>query len=155
MSGFQSGLFVSLTFSVFAMTAVIWFVQLVTYPQFHDIGEANFREYHANYTKRISMIVIPLMLLQLGSAIASIPAFWNHDWKTWMIFGSICTLLTWAITFFVQVPQHNSLSTGYSKATVVALVKGNWLRTFVWTAHSAILVRLLREITGKHLSLLN
>lgn len=143
MTSIASAIFLAHALSVFLMTAVIWFVQLVTYPQFIEIGESRFRDYHASYARKISMIVIPLMLVELGSAMAAVPVFWNHEWKIWMTVGAALTLLTWIITFTVQVPQHSILGNGYSRTTIKALVKGNWIRTFLWSAHSLILLKLV------------
>lgn len=143
----QSPVFAALTFSVFAMTAVIWMVQLVVYPLFTSVGESKFLDYHNRYSFRISLIVIPLMVGQLVTAIAAVPLFWQHPFRLYIIAGAILTLGTWLVTFFVQVPQHAKLGNQYDKATAIKLVKGNWLRTILWTAHSVLIaIQLVKSL---------
>ena len=56
--------------STFAMTAVIWFVQLVQYPSFAKVDPSAFVEFHAFHSARITLIGGPLMLAELFSAFA-------------------------------------------------------------------------------------
>jgi hypothetical protein len=51
-----------------ALIGLIWLVQVVIYPQFGAVGRLEFGAYHADYTRRISWIVGPLMVAELGSA---------------------------------------------------------------------------------------
>ena len=51
-------------FATWAMTAVIWFVQLVQYPSFARVDLASFAEFHAFHSTRITWIVAPLMILE-------------------------------------------------------------------------------------------
>ena len=120
------------------MTGVIWMVQLVTYPQFLDVPAAAFPEFHDRYTKRITFIVAPLMLLELGLSLFAAWHFRETDLHWLMAVGAAMTVALWLITFFVQVPQHDTLSAGFSKPVVRALIAGNWIRTVLWTARSAL-----------------
>tara|TARA_S200000501_G_C20847078_1_gene754068 strand:- start:2114 stop:2356 length:243 start_codon:yes stop_codon:yes gene_type:complete len=40
--------------------------------------------------------------------------------------------LIWIITFLLQVPSHNKLSTGKSIAEIEKLVNGNVFRVYLW-----------------------
>ena len=121
-----------------AMTGVIWMVQLVTYPQFLDVPSASFPEFHGRYTKRITLIVMPLMLLELGLSLFAAWHFRETDLR-WLLFaGASLTVALWLITFLVQVPQHEMLSSGFSEPVIRALIAGNWMRTVLWTVRSAL-----------------
>ena len=120
------------------MVGVIWFVQVVTYPQFLDIAETEFAAYHAEYSRRISFVVIPPMFLELGTALWGVSLFWNNELRGIAIACAVVTILVWATTFLVQVPQHTRLSEGYSESTIRALVNGNWIRTILWSAHAGL-----------------
>lgn len=54
--------------STWAMVGVIWLVQLCQYPLFGAVGPASFPGFHAGHGRRISLVVVPSMLLELGSA---------------------------------------------------------------------------------------
>jgi|GEM_PF-3772102 hypothetical protein len=51
-----------------AMTGVIWVVQLVIYPQFSTLGAEVFPRYHAQYTGLVTLVVGPLMILEIVTA---------------------------------------------------------------------------------------
>jgi hypothetical protein len=49
----------------------------------------------------------------------------------------------WASTFFLQVPCHLKLSTGWDAATHRFLVQSNWIRTVLWTARLGVAIAML------------
>jgi len=123
------------------MTGVIWYVQVVTYPQFLNIGESSFRAYHENYSLRVSLIVIPPMLLELVASLLGVVLFWSSpELRGWMVVGAVVTVSVWLCTFVIQVPLHTQLSNGFSEAAVKSLVRTNWIRTTLWTAHCGIVI---------------
>jgi hypothetical protein len=48
--------------------------------------------------------------------------------------------LIWGSTFFLQVPIHKKLSENFSESLVRRLVRGNFYRSFLWSARSAALL---------------
>ena len=44
---------------------LIWLVQIIIYPGFHNIPENTFDQYHRWYAARISFLAIPLMLFEI------------------------------------------------------------------------------------------
>ena len=56
--------------SAFLLTGVIWTIQLVHYPSFHFIDKLSFTNFHNFHERRISIIVMPLMLIELITSIA-------------------------------------------------------------------------------------
>ncbi len=113
-----------------ALFGLIWTIQLSHYPTFRFIANADFSEFHNHHTFSISIIVLPLMLLELGLVTRrSYHSNWNRDWL--IAFGLI--ILIWASTFFIQVPLHEQLEKGKDLNTIQQLVTSNWIRSFLWS----------------------
>ena len=122
------------------MWGVIWTIQLAQYPLFARIGAVQWEDYHSVYTRSITFVVLPAMVTELGTSglLALARPAWLSPPLLWA--GFACALLTWAVTFFVSVPLHNTLGRGFSTDAIASLVATNWLRTLLWTAHAAILL---------------
>jgi len=114
----------------FALVVLIWTVQLIIYPSFLHYEKRALVKWHTTYTLRISFLVAPLMLAQLG--LASAAAFYNSTWHT---LGSLCgVLVLFGITFLIFVPMHKTISDGLADMRLLQrLVRLNWWRTFLWT----------------------
>ena len=114
----------------FGLFLLIWIVQLIIYPSFTYMEEANFQQWHPRYTQAVSYFVMPLMLGQVGLLAYLI---WNDfDWI--YVIQAILVGLVWANTFFVAVPLHNEMLELTATLEIRAkLVKINWWRTGMWT----------------------
>lgn len=122
-----------------AMTGIIWMVQIVTYPQFLDVAAADFVALHGHYTNAITLVVAPLMILELGLAVASAWHFRASSLRRQMFAGAMLAAGLWLVTFLVQVPQHEVLSRGWSEPVIRDLIAGNWVRTMLWSVRLALL----------------
>lgn len=88
------------------------------------------KRWHSVYTKRITIIVLPLMMSQLGLYIYTV--LWQPGLVMWI--SLLLVLLTWAITFFRAVPLHQQIDTSKNSSLVRdKLVQANWPRTVLWT----------------------
>ncbi|MBX2877388.1 MAG: hypothetical protein KTR30_35025 [Saprospiraceae bacterium] len=112
------------------LLVLIWVVQLVHYPSFQYIDKDQFADFHTHHTRSISIIVLPLMLLELGIA-AILVLQQGFQWN--YLVPLILVLLIWASTFLIQVPDHNRLATGKDLDIAARLVQTNWIRTVLWT----------------------
>lgn len=114
----------------FGLVVLIWMVQLVVYPGLCHYKKTDLGVWHKIYTNRITVIVGPIMIAQLGIAIWQ---FWNV--KNLYTSGSLAIiLLIWILTFLVFVPLHNSIDPEKSCEEITsALVIKNWWRTGLWT----------------------
>jgi hypothetical protein len=120
-----------------AMTGILWIVQLLVYPGFAEIPPQSWLCYHQNHCARISWLVAPLMVAELGLA-----AQWSwadHGWAA--IFNLAGTIAGWLLTFFVSVPIHDRLGKGLNEPALTRrLVNTNWPRTILWSARLGLLL---------------
>lgn len=121
------------------MTAVIWFVQIVHYPLFAEVGRATFQRYERAHQRRIARLVIPLML---GELFSSLLLFWVAPPGLptgYALSGLVLLAVIWLSTAILQVPQHGRLARrGFDTAVHTRLVSGNWLRTIAWTLRALL-----------------
>ena len=132
--------------STWAMTALIWFVQLVQYPSFARVGAASFRDFHAFHSSRITWIVAPLMLIEAFSAIALVwrPEPQMETWEVWVGLGLV--MLVWASTALLQVPMHQRLASGFDVSAWRFLCDSNWVRTAAWSLRAALVTAWLHRV---------
>jgi hypothetical protein len=121
------------------LVGLIWTIQVVHYPSFQYADESTFREMESFHQTRISLVVMPLMLLEIGSGLLllwSRPDFFP-GWAA--IWGVLLIGFVWASTFALQVPLHGKLSEGMDTLAIQRLVTTNWIRTIAWTGRGLLL----------------
>ncbi len=123
--------------SAFFLTGVIWTIQIVHYPSFHYIDKLSFVNFHHFHERRISIIVMPLMILEL---ISSVALYFNDMSNHTFLLNLIVVGLIWCSTFFIQVPIHNILSQKKDNMMIEKLVRTNWIRTFLWTLKMLLII---------------
>jgi len=122
--------------STSVMVGVIWVIQLLHYPSFHFINEKNYIEFQHFHMQRISFIVIPVMLIELASALLL-----SYFFRSSLTIILLALLLgIWGITFIFFTNMHQKLTNGYDRANVDSLVKINWSRTALWSLRLIILL---------------
>lgn len=126
-------------FCALSMTGVIWFVQIVHYPLFAAVGEAQWRDYHDGHTRRVSYVVVPLMVGELATA----AVLAVRDGSALAVAGLVLAAATWVFTFALAVPGHRRLERAFDPATARGLVTTGWARTVAWTAHGVVALALL------------
>lgn len=125
--------------STLYMLGLIWFVQVVHYPLFPQIDPLQFETFALEHSRRTSIVVLPPMLLELGTAISLVmvqsttllPKFET-------LTGLTLLIIIWLSTFLLQVPQHVKLQQGFDKKSHRRLVNSNWIRTLAWTLRSIL-----------------
>lgn len=128
-----------LLFSLY-MLGLIWFVQLVHYPLFAEVGSGRFVAYEQQHTRRTSWVTAPIMLLELGTAVLLV-YYHQRTGFYWLNLAGV-TLL-WLSTFFIQVPLHNRLIRVYDAGAIKKLVQTNWIRTVIWTVRAVGLIYII------------
>tara|TARA_B100002051_G_scaffold188872_1_gene178886 strand:- start:102 stop:467 length:366 start_codon:yes stop_codon:yes gene_type:complete len=108
--------------------------QIVSYPLFLNVDEKIFTSYHSEYVKRITIIVMPIMIIELA---LTIMLYYMLDGFLSQIF-LISIVLIFISTVIIQVPIHNKLKFSYDEHLAKKLIKTNWIRTFLWTIKALI-----------------
>lgn len=130
-------------FTSFFMTGLIWLIQVVHYPLMAHVSEASFSTYHAYHSRLISLIVMPVMLLELISFVllyvGEVPLR-----KVDLVALGMPLLLIWLTTAFLSVPAHNELTSGFNESAHQKLVNTNWIRTIAWSLKSLYLLRFIK-----------
>lgn len=113
-----------------ALFILICLVQLVIYPSFIYYSEQQLKEWHKIYTSKITIVVMPLMLGQLGLYLYDV--FDSYSVFNTVIF--LLVLINWLSTFLIFVPLHNKIGQEVTTLEVrKQLVQKNWIRTILWT----------------------
>ena len=123
--------------SAFLLTGVIWTIQIVHYPSFHYIDKMSFTNFHHFHERRISIIVMPLMLIELTTSTA---LYINNMSSIVFALNLLIVVLIWCSTFFIQVPIHSILSKKKNKKLIEKLVNTNWIRTFLWSMRMLLII---------------
>lgn len=125
--------------SAWWMTGLVWFVQVVHYPLFANVGSESFREYHAQHVRRTQFVVMLPMVLELVLAIYISVGKQGLDLALGLA-GVMCISLVWLMTGVRQLKDHEALSKGFNEEAQARLLKGNFWRSVVWLGHSVIVM---------------
>lgn len=119
------------------MCGLIWFVQVVHYPLFAAVGDAQFVAYERAHCRRVTFVVLPPMVAELLFAVW---LWWQAPphWSPWASLGLVLVLVVWASTFVLQGPYHAQLLQAADRRTMRRLVATNWLRTVAWTLRAVV-----------------
>lgn len=121
------------------MTGLIWFVQVVHYPQFKCVGDEAFGVYHSGHTRLTTWVVGPPMLIEFASAVCLViyggtvipaPIAW---------IALILLAIVWISTALLQVPRHDVLAKGWNDRAARLLCSSNWIRTIGWSARALLM----------------
>ncbi len=135
--------------STWFMTGIIWFVQIVHYPLFAEVGSDKFLHYVQMHRSLTSLVVALPMVIQIVSALyVAIRSAREDTILLWINFGLV--FLIWICTAAFSIPSHERLCTsGFSAVTHSWLVNTNWLRTIAWSITSLIMLAVLfRNLTA-------
>lgn len=124
------------------MTGLIWFVQLVHYPLFRDVGMQQFPHYEKRHCQNTGLLVgLPMMaeLLLAGFIVYRVGGI-----LPWI--GVILLFGIWACTAIWQIPAHQKLEQGFDENTWKSLVRTNWIRTILWTCRGGLSLVFLEKI---------
>jgi hypothetical protein len=130
--------------ATWAMVGLIWFVQIVHYALFPEVGAAGFARYEDLHTRRTTLVVLPLMAAEAAAALALLATL--GDAWTWT--GAGLLALVWASTAVLQVPCHGRLARGFDASTARRLVRTNWIRTLGWSGRGLVAGLLCAEHLG-------
>jgi hypothetical protein len=131
---------------MFWVLGQIWMVQVIIYPLFARVGEADYLAYHRFYSRRIPVPVIApgflSFLLPVGVALFG-PAV-----PFWMTAANIASgMVSLLVTVLLQIPRHARLEKyGKDKATINELIRYNWPRTWSISAQALVTLAMLHHV---------
>jgi hypothetical protein len=117
-------------YSNLALIGLIWTVQIVHYPSFLFIDKNRYFEFQDFHMKKITFVVMPLMLIEL---LCGFILLYNNLNNMVFIVGFLSLICIWLWTFFVNVPLHSKLMKSFEDNLIHSLIKSNWPRTILWT----------------------
>tara|TARA_B100000902_G_scaffold393392_1_gene447535 strand:+ start:1167 stop:1586 length:420 start_codon:yes stop_codon:yes gene_type:complete len=124
------------------MFGVIIVTQIVNYPLLLDFFKSDLKILHKSYVNKISIIVIPFMLLELFVALYLV---YNEIYLSYTNLGLL--IIIYLSTFFIQVPIHDKIKYNANKILLKKLILSNWIRTFSWLLKSIIsVIIILKEV---------
>ena len=122
------------------LLVLILMVQLIIYPSFLHYEPKRLLIWHALYTEKIALIVLPLMFGQLSIALFQV--YQAQDFDT--IFYAAIVLILWVTTLTKFAPMHGQISNGKTDEMFLKkLVHLNWIRTLLW---SVLFIHTLSEL---------
>ncbi len=130
------------------MVGVIWFVQIVHYPLFANVGKPGFAAYSTDHSRLTGLVVGPPMLLEAATAVVLVFARPAGVPAALPLAGLILLAVVWLSTAFLQSPQHRVLGRGFDAASQRFLVRSNWLRTVCWSARGVLVLWMVAAALG-------
>jgi len=112
-----------------SMFGVIWLVQLVHYPSFLYIEKEKFEEFEKFHMFRISLVVVPLMIFELLTAVLLQLKISEQI----VMIHTALVIFIWVYTFLVSSKIHGELTKGFDSGLIKKLVTSNWPRTIAWS----------------------
>ena len=128
------------------MTGLIWFVQVVHYPLFACVGSGQFMQYEDQHTRRTTLVVAPVMLIEAMSVIALVITAPAGAMQSLAWLGAALLLVIWISTAALQVPCHRVLSRGFEAAVAQRLSVSNWIRTLGWSMRCVVSLLMLLQM---------
>lgn len=124
------------------MSSLIWLVQVLIYPNFRFIPEAEFPRFHKQHCDRIAIFVAPMMVQPFAAAMVLLSGTRPQEW---MLHASSIFLI-YLITALFSAPEHNRLRAQKNPRSIERLIATNWGRTLLWTGQLGLI--LVRRSTG-------
>lgn len=129
-----------------AMVGVMTAVQLVIYPAFRDVTEADFASYVTTHGQNI---VRPLALFAPAEVVLAL-LLWlsapSGTVKTVAFISGLLLAVAWLATAGWYGPFHGRLANEpHDRALIDQLINTNWARTIIWWLRGGVAVWLLTQ----------
>jgi hypothetical protein len=123
------------------MIGLIWIVQVVHYPLWVYVDGRESRPLHQKHSRSTGWLVGTVGGVEFMSA-----AMLLVSQQTALTVAGVTILIAiWIVTVAVQVPLHRQLESEWSEPVIARLVRGNWIRTILWSVRGLIAMTLLRQ----------
>lgn len=113
----------------FGLFVLILLVQLVIYPSFTHMSVSDLKKWHPSYTKRITVVVLPLMVGQAVVVLLQV----IQEFSYLNLTSLLVVIALWLLTFLQAVPLHRQIVDSEKPlAAAKKLVAANRIRVFFW-----------------------
>lgn len=112
-----------------ALAGIGWVVQVVVYPAFALVGDAEWPAYHRRHLSRIGRVVV-LPWIGQGVSVAALLLAAPAEFGALGVLAAVGV----ALTVFAAVPAHGRLD----DRDLRPLLRANLLRTLAWTAATGV-----------------
>lgn len=136
--------------STWFMTGLIWFVQVVHYPLFAQVGSEAFGGYHNAHVRLVTRVVLVPMVAELLTSLWLVYEPPSGVGSQLPLFGLAAAVLVWLSTILIQVPLHQGLADAFVPRTHQRLVATNAGRAWLWTAHAGIVLAMTAFAIDNH-----
>jgi hypothetical protein len=121
--------------------ALGWQAQVVSYPLYRAVGDAEFAAYHRQYDEAIPLVVIAP---GFASFLSGAAFYWTRPAEVRRPAAAVVSaagVVSLASTVLWAIPMHDRLdNVGRSAATIDSLLRANLLRTVALTTSTLVLV---------------
>lgn len=128
------------------MVGLTWFVQVVHYPLFSEVGTEAFRAYHDLHSIRTTWVVAVPMLVELASSfvLAIDPP---DGLGTLALVGAVLAVAIWVVTLAWAAPTHGAIGReGPTEPLLNRLDRASLVRTWLWTAHGVVVLAMVAGV---------
>lgn len=142
MNGLDALVLVGALASTWAMTGVIWVIQMVHYPIFDAVDQGvngeRWRSFGDRHRRTISLVVGPFMAVEGLTGIWIVVDPPGSTGRLLPLVAGFLMAVAYGVTAFVSVPLHDRLTDVFDDDAHQRLVSTNWLRTVAWTLRGLV-----------------
>lgn len=134
--------------STLFMVGVTWFVQVVHYPLFAEVGPEVFDSFHEAHSRRTTWVVALPMLVELVSSLALL--FSPPDGLELLAaIGAALAISVWVVTLAWAAPTHSAIGRdGPDHSLLARLNRASLVRTWLWTFHGVVVLVMAADLVG-------
>lgn len=126
------------------LTGLIWYVQIVHYPLYKLVSQEDWLEYEKAHVRRTKWVTFYPMLVEALTGVLTLYMWYSKNMAIEILLlmgiNGILALSTWITTFTIQYPLHMQLCQAYNLVYIQRLINSNWLRVFIWTLRSILVI---------------
>lgn len=126
----------------------VWFLQVVHYPLFRNIGPEKFPEYYSTLRMKMTLFNLPLVVLETSTSVMVFLFFSMQPKPTPAMENSF---MLYGISVFLLLPVHlftyrgvqpalKKLSTQFSDKNLASLLQWNLMRSIAWTVRLGLIL---------------
>lgn len=133
----------------FYCTGASWMLQIVCYPTYQLVGDAEFVPFHVSFGRRLGIAAVaPMVITALMTFV--LVFFRPEDAPLWAaLVVAACSAIILGTTATLEVPRHMKLDReGKSEQVIKELVSNNIPRVASWTVASLTLLWMLTQVFG-------